>query len=71
VYAQNPSDSGAVHSDVRKRWREGEQEVVDAMARFGDIARQGRFASSAFRPHPACTLSAPDTLAGWFLTSSL
>jgi glucuronokinase len=42
IYAINPSDSGAVHSDVRRRWKQGDPDVVAAMAKFADIAQQGR-----------------------------
>ena len=42
IYAHNPSDSGSVHSNVRRRWREGDPDVVAAMRQFGDIARRGR-----------------------------
>jgi glucuronokinase len=44
ITAANPSDSGAVHSDVRKRWEAGDQKVVQAMRKFASYAEQGRFA---------------------------
>jgi glucuronokinase len=31
VYLADPSDSGKIHNDVKMRWINGEQQVVDAM----------------------------------------
>ncbi|CAL8464332.1 g3867 [Coccomyxa elongata] len=42
VHVAEPSDSGAVHSDVRRRWQRGDPDVADAMAAFADIAQAGR-----------------------------
>ncbi|CAH1796088.1 unnamed protein product [Owenia fusiformis] len=42
AYVGDPSDSGKIHSDVSIRWRNGDQEVVDAMktfAQYTDAAR--------------------------------
>jgi glucuronokinase len=44
AYVLNPSDSGAIHSDVRRRWNEGEPEVVQAMHTFAGFADTGRAA---------------------------
>lgn len=53
IYAANPSDSGAVHSDVRRRWKEGEPDVIAAMANFARIAQQGRCVSHSFSVIPS------------------
>ena len=29
VYSPNPSDSGRIHSNVKQRWLNGEQEIVE------------------------------------------
>lgn len=42
IYADSPSDSGRAHSDVRKRWQQGDQAVHDAMAEFASFAEMGR-----------------------------
>ncbi len=42
VFAAEPSDSGAVHSDVRLRWQRGDPDVAAAVAAFADIAHAGR-----------------------------
>lgn len=42
AYVLDPSDSGAIHSDVRRRWHEGDQEVHAAMERFASFAESGR-----------------------------
>ena len=42
AYVLDPSDSGAIHSDVRRRWNEGEKEVRDAMHTFAGFAEEGR-----------------------------
>lgn len=44
AYVLNPSDSGKIHSDVRRRWNEGEPEVVQAMQTFAGFAEFGRAA---------------------------
>ncbi|EIE18683.1 ribosomal protein S5 domain 2-like protein [Coccomyxa subellipsoidea C-169] len=44
VYAAEPSDSGAVHSDIRRRWQRGDADVAAAMTTFADIAQAGRHA---------------------------
>ena len=31
VYLADPSDSGKIHNDVKMRWLNGDQQVVDAM----------------------------------------
>lgn len=42
AYISKPKDSGKAHSDVRERWKQGDQEVVNAMKQFGDIASEGK-----------------------------
>ena len=46
ITAANPSDSGAVHSDVRRRWEAGDQKVVQAMRAFASHAEKGRSAQA-------------------------
>ena len=41
VYCDNPGDSGAVHSSVRKRWEAGEPEVRALMARVAELPPRG------------------------------
>jgi len=45
VHAADASDSGRVHSDVRRRWDAGEPGVRAAMAEVASLAEQGRCAS--------------------------
>lgn len=42
IYADSPSDSGRAHSDVRKRWQQGDRAVHEAMAEFASFAEMGR-----------------------------
>ncbi|KIY91961.1 hypothetical protein MNEG_16002 [Monoraphidium neglectum] len=42
VLADNPSDSGRVHSDVKRRWVEGDPEVHEKMALLAACAEEGR-----------------------------
>eukprot|EP00249_Psilotum_nudum_P019473 c27271_g2_i1 orf=1449-2345(+) len=42
IYAENPSDSGKVHSTVRKKWLEGDKLIRSLMAEVADLAVQGR-----------------------------
>lgn len=44
IYAENPSDSGKVHSTVRKRWLNGDELIVSSMTEVADIALEGRTA---------------------------
>jgi glucuronokinase len=44
AYVLDPSDSGKIHSDVRRRWNEGEPEVRQAMHTFAGFAEVGRTA---------------------------
>ena len=39
---EDPSDSGAVHADVRQRWDRGDADVRRAMQEVADCARKGR-----------------------------
>ena len=40
--SNSPSDSGTVHSDVKRRWVEGDEQIIEGMAELADIARTGR-----------------------------
>ncbi|KAK9158047.1 hypothetical protein Scep_004621 [Stephania cephalantha] len=42
IYAENPSDSGKVHSTVRKRWLDGDEFIISTMNKVADIALEGR-----------------------------
>lgn len=42
ICATEPSDSAAVHSDVRRRWQRGDSDVAEAMQDFALIAQAGR-----------------------------
>ncbi|KAL6005825.1 Glucuronokinase 1 [Asimina triloba] len=44
IYAENPSDSGKVHSNVRKRWLDGDELIISSMKEVADIALEGRTA---------------------------
>lgn len=47
AYVLDPSDSGKIHSDVRRRWNEGDPEVRHAMLTFAGFAETGRAALEA------------------------
>lgn len=42
IYAENPSDSGKVHSTVRKRWLDGDKFIISSMEEVAKIALHGR-----------------------------
>ncbi|XP_021767481.1 glucuronokinase 1-like [Chenopodium quinoa] len=42
IYAENPSDSGKVHSTVRKRWLEGDEFIRSTMNEVASLAVEGR-----------------------------
>ncbi|KAJ8650783.1 hypothetical protein MRB53_003806 [Persea americana] len=42
IYAENPSDSGKVHSTVRKRWLDGDMFIILSMEEVAKIALEGR-----------------------------
>ncbi|KAJ4729317.1 Glucuronokinase 1 [Melia azedarach] len=44
IYAENPSDSGKVHSTVRQRWLDGDEFIQSSMKEVADIAVEGRTA---------------------------
>ncbi|XP_006297903.2 glucuronokinase 1 [Capsella rubella] len=44
IYAENPSDSGKVHSKVRQRWLEGDEFIISSMKEVGNLAEEGRIA---------------------------
>jgi len=44
AYLSDPSNSGKIHSDVKARWKNGDQVVIDGMKRFAKITDEGRAA---------------------------
>lgn len=42
IYAENPSDSGKVHSNVRKRWLEGDKFIRSSIEEVAKIALDGK-----------------------------
>ncbi|CAL0317305.1 unnamed protein product [Lupinus luteus] len=42
IYAENPSDSGKVHSKVRQRWLDGDEFIVSTMSEVADLAKEGK-----------------------------
>ncbi|XP_008783619.2 glucuronokinase 1-like isoform X2 [Phoenix dactylifera] len=42
IYAENPSDSGKVHSTVRQRWLEGDEFIISSMEEVAELALEGR-----------------------------
>ncbi|CAG7881903.1 unnamed protein product [Brassica rapa] len=44
IYAENPSDSGKVHSRVRQRWLDGDELIITSMEEVGKLAEEGRTA---------------------------
>ncbi|CAA0833781.1 Glucuronokinase 1 [Striga hermonthica] len=44
IYAENPSDSGKVHSTVRQRWLNGDKFIISSMEEVASIALEGRTA---------------------------
>ncbi|PIN02653.1 Glucuronokinase [Handroanthus impetiginosus] len=44
IYAENPSDSGKVHSTVQQRWLNGDQFIISSMEEIANIALEGRTA---------------------------
>ncbi|KAL9323287.1 hypothetical protein ACSQ67_008144 [Phaseolus vulgaris] len=42
IYADNPSDSGKVHSKVRQRWLDGDEFIVSSMHGIANIAGEGK-----------------------------
>lgn len=44
IYAENPSDSGKIHSTVRKRWLDGDIQVRSWMREVAELAVQGKAA---------------------------
>jgi glucuronokinase len=39
AFSMEPSDSGVIHSTVKERWANGDEYVVNAMAKFGGFAK--------------------------------
>ncbi|KAL0647941.1 hypothetical protein Bca4012_046232 [Brassica carinata] len=44
IYAENPSDSGKVHSTVRRKWLDGDEFIISSMAEIAKLAEEGRTA---------------------------
>lgn len=44
IYAENPSDSGKVHSPVRQRWLDGDKFIISSMEEVANLAFQGKTA---------------------------
>jgi len=42
AYSGEPSDSGAIHSDVKQRWRNGDSDAVDGMSSIAAVAAKAR-----------------------------
>lgn len=42
IYAENPSDSGKIHSTVRQRWLNGDKFIISSMEEVADIALEGQ-----------------------------
>ncbi|XVE67847.1 hypothetical protein DITRI_Ditri09bG0020800 [Diplodiscus trichospermus] len=42
IYAENPSDSGKVHSTVRQRWLNGDEFIISSMKEVANIAAEGQ-----------------------------
>ncbi|OEL14248.1 Glucuronokinase 1, partial [Dichanthelium oligosanthes] len=41
IYAENPSDSGKVHSTVRQRWVDGDEFIISCMKEVAQLALDG------------------------------
>ncbi|KAH9791009.1 glucuronokinase 1 [Citrus sinensis] len=44
IYAENPSDSGKVHSTVRQRWLDGDEFIISSMKEVAQMAAEGQAA---------------------------
>ncbi|KAG9132228.1 hypothetical protein Leryth_017078 [Lithospermum erythrorhizon] len=44
IYAENPSDSGKIHSTLRQRWLDGEEFIISSIEEVAKIALEGRTA---------------------------
>ncbi|GLT33195.1 hypothetical protein SLA2020_078000 [Shorea laevis] len=44
IYAENPCDSGKVHSSVRQRWLNGDEFIISSMQEVATVAEEGRTA---------------------------
>lgn len=42
IYAENPSDSGKVHSSVRQRWLNGDNFIISSMEEVSNLALEGQ-----------------------------
>ena len=42
AYSGEPSDSGAIHSDVKQRWRNGDSDAVQGMSSIAAVAAKAR-----------------------------
>jgi glucuronokinase len=43
MHCREASDSGRVHSDVKRRWLEGDPAVREAMGKVAEVAVEGRW----------------------------
>lgn len=44
IYAENPSDSGKVHSTVQQRWLSGDEFIISSMEEVANLAVEGKAA---------------------------
>merc|ERR1712091_40398 len=44
AYCDTPSDSGAIHSDVKQRWHAGDPDAVEGMEKIADVAKRAKAA---------------------------
>ncbi|KAL8160120.1 hypothetical protein V2J09_001657 [Rumex salicifolius] len=44
IYAENPSDSGKVHSTVRQRWLDGDEFIRSSIKKVAEVAAEGTHA---------------------------
>ncbi|XP_076922024.1 glucuronokinase 1-like [Bidens hawaiensis] len=44
IYAENPSDSGKMHSAVRQRWLDGDKFIISSMEEVANLAFEGKTA---------------------------
>ncbi|KAL6960329.1 Glucuronokinase 1 [Sarracenia purpurea var. burkii] len=44
IYAENPSDSGKVHSTVRQRWLDGDKFIISSMEEVANLPLEGQAA---------------------------
>ena len=42
MFSEDPSNSGKIHSDVKRRWEMGDEDVRGGMVELADLARRGK-----------------------------